>query len=102
MKLTEEKIESLKKYAEFGYSPRRIAYLLNIPKKDFLAFGEAISDENTEIGHAYRQGEALGELRIDEDLASCLAQGEHKAAEILDQRDYRRKIQKLRKELFGI
>lgn len=99
--LSEEYINKVNSYGALGYSPERIASMLQLSglKKDILIV--RINSVGDTYNTAYFNGRAIGEYNIDAELAKKAEKGEIDAITMLQQRKDDRNHLDLRRDLLG-
>ena len=97
-----DKIEQIKGYGKFKYSPERITVLLGLTRVDRQTFLQEFENPESDVRLAYEQGVALGEYEIDEALLKMATDDNVIAATELSRRRYYANINRIKKELFGI
>lgn len=70
---SEMQLNQIKKYAQYGYSPDRIAILMDIWGRDKDDFLILVSDESASECQAYLSGEAIGASNADNTLEAIIS-----------------------------
>ena len=95
-------MSQINEYAKLGYSPQRIASMLNLSGKAKIQFVCRINSPGDTYNIAYKKGEADGEYTIDLELCNKAEKGEIEAIELLDSRKNNRNLKDLKMKLFGV
>lgn len=98
----EEYLPKVKNFGALGYSPERIADILNLAGKVRQAFIYRLTTVGDTLYQSYYSGRAIGEYNIDVGIRKKAEAGETESAVLLAERQKQREEEDLRKELFGI
>jgi len=102
MKTEKEILNVVFRYAKMKYSPQRICILLGLDAKDTVKLMERFNRPDDPVRIRYEQGMAIGDYRIDRDLEKAGSEGNPNAISELSLRQYHRRNDILKKDLFGI
>lgn len=97
--------KTLKRIINFGalkYSAIKICKILGYNKAQTEQFLIEFENEDSAVRRNYDQGVAIGEYNIDAELAKQAEKGEIFSIIELRKGQYHRKIEDLKKDLFGI
>lgn len=94
--------EQITNYAALGYSPRRIAILLQVTLEDRPKFYKRLQTPGDPYHEAYQFGFAAGEYNIDATLQQQAENGHSDSAKIIAERSQKRAFDNLKRKLFGI
>lgn len=100
--LGEGYLSQVRSFGALGYTPERIAALLNLTKKQKFALSVRLSLPGDVYFEAYRNGLAIGAYNIDVELVKSAEKGEADSIELLEQRRNDRALLDLRRDLFGV
>lgn len=89
-------------YAKMKYTPEKICVLLGLTKKQTTELLIRFEDPEDPVKIRYEQGKAIGDYRIDKKLKNVSEKGYAQAIAELSTRQYHRRMDELKKELFGI
>lgn len=92
----------IRTFGAVGYSPERIANILNLKGHDREEFLIRITTENDPYYQAWINGQAIGEWNIDAELAKAAEKGDTDAIELQSDRARARQIKDLRLKMFGV
>ena len=92
----------IRSFGAMGYSSERIADLLKLKGKERAVLIVRLSIPEDEYYQAYKNGHAIGEWNIDAELAKQAEHGDIDAIAALGERSKKRRINDLKKDLFGI
>jgi len=92
----------IQKYGMLKLHPERICKLLGFSGCDADSFLLEFQEENSQIRIAYDKGLIACEMKIDAELIKKSVTGDITAITELNTRQYRSKINAMKKELFGI
>ena len=94
--------KQIRSFGALGYSPERIADLLNLSgaARTTLLLKLSLPDDPYYL--AYQNGFAIGAWNIDAELAKNAEKGDTEAISTLASRSKERRIKDLKKQLFGI
>lgn len=95
-------LSQIRSFGAMGYSPERIADLLNLSKEERVELTVRLSLPGDEYHNAYKNGMAVGEWNIDAELAKQAEKGDIDAIAALGTRTKERQVNDLKKRLFGI
>ena len=101
IRLSEDLFPRIKVYAQLGYSPERIASLLELSGRECEALVHRLTSNGDEFNQVYLNAMATGENVIDNELAKKAEKGDVEAAELLQARRNERNHLDLRRELLG-
>lgn len=101
IRLSEDLFPRIKVYAQLGYSPERIASLLDLSCRECQALVHRLTSNGDEFNQVYLNAMATGENVIDNELAKKAEKGDVEAAELLQGRRNERNHLDLRRELLG-
>jgi hypothetical protein len=97
-----EYTNQIRSFGAMGYSPERIADLLNLSGEERTKLIVRLAIPRDPYYIAYKNGNAVGEWNIDAELAKQAEKGEIDAIAALSNRSKERHIKDLKKKLFGI
>lgn len=100
--LSDDYVNQVRTFSSLGYTPERIAKLINITRKEQAILVLRISLPGDVYHEAYHQGRTIGEYNIDVELAKKAEMGDIDAITLLEERKNNRVELDLRQELFGI
>ncbi|DBA56245.1 hypothetical protein [Porphyromonas gingivalis] len=89
-------------FGSLGYSPQRIADLLNLKGLERSQFLICINTHGDPLNLAYRNGEVIGEWNIDAALSKQAETGDVDAIKLRNDRILERKIADMKREKFGL
>lgn len=95
----------LTKVMNFGalkYGPYKICKLLGFTLEQTDEFLVHFADEQSDIRIKYEQGVSIGDYNLDAELAKLGESGDVLAISTLGTRQYHRKMDEMKKDLFGI
>lgn len=98
----DEYLSQVRAFGALGYSPERIANMLQLRGKKRVAFLLRVRLPGDSYEQAYKHGHAIGEYNIDAELAKQAERGDTQAIELLERRKNDRIELDLRRELFGV
>lgn len=97
----EEYISQVRAFGSLGYSPERIAAMLQFTGIKKTSLIMRINSVGDTYNTAYLNGRAIGEYNIDAELAKKAERGDVESITLLQQRKAERQESDLRRELFG-
>jgi len=100
--LEEELLEVVFRLAKMKYTPERICTFLGLNTKDTARLIERFSLVDDPVKIRYEQGLTVGDYRIDKGLEKAGVKGNPVAVSELNIRQYHRRMDEMKKELFGI
>lgn len=89
-------------YAKMKYTPEKICVLLGLTKKQTTELLTRFEDPEDPVKRRYEQGKAICDYRMDKALEKAGARGNLLAIAELSTRQYHRRMDELKKELFDI
>lgn len=92
----------IRNYGALKYTVARMIVLLNLDPDEADAFEQEFQDPLSAIRRYYEQGLAIGEYNIDVELAKAGEKGDVLAIMEINKRNENRKIDQVRKDLFGV
>ena len=92
----------IRTFGAVGYSPERIANILNLKGHDREEFLIRITTEHDPYYQAWINGQAIGEWNIDAELAKAAEKGDTDAIELQSDRARARQVKDLRLKMFGV
>lgn len=92
----------IRTFGTLGYSPSRIADILNLAKEDRIELISRIRTPDDNYYKAYQNGKAIGEWNIDAELAKKAEKGDIEAMNTLATRTKEREMKDLKANLFGV
>ena len=92
----------IRSFGALGYSPERIAALLNLTGKEKTNLIVRLAIPDDPYYMAYQNGLAIGSWNIDAELAKQAEKGAVDSISALAERSKERRIKDLKKQLFGI
>jgi len=98
----DELLEVVFRLGKMKYTPERICTFLGLDTKKTSEFIVRFSRSDDPVRIRYEQGLAIGDYRIDRGLEKAGIKGNPVAISELNLRQYHRRMDELKKELFGI
>lgn len=95
-------INRIRSFGALGYSPERIAAILDLRGKERTELIIRLSIPGDPYFLAYQNGLALGSWNIDAELAKQAERGDVDSIKALTDRSNDRKVKDLKKKLFGV
>ena len=102
MLIDQNSLVKIRNYGALKYTPDRICVLLGLDLEESRAFIDEFADLQSQTRRFYEQGVAIGEYNIDVELAKQGEKGDVFAIMEISKQQENRKIDKVRKELFGL
>ena len=100
--ITDMYIQKVRTFGAMGYSPERIAGLLDLRGRERAELIIRLSICGDDVCVAYDNGRAIGEYNIDAELTKQAERGDVDSIETLAARSKERKLKDMKKDLFGI
>lgn len=92
----------IRNYGALKYSPETICKMLGLFGEEADRFMVDFQNDQSPVRQFYDQGVAIGDYNIDAELAKQSEKGDILSIVELNNRQYRTKINNLKKELFGL
>ena len=99
---TNRYISNVRTFGALGYDAERIADLLDMHGKTRIELIARLGTPNDELRVAFDNGRAIGEYNIDVQLTKQAESGDTFSVEALSLRAKERKLNDLKRNLFGI
>ncbi len=100
--LTAHPIDKFKIFGALDYTIDEIAVILDVSPMERNVIAERLDNPRDELAIAYSEGKFRGKAQTDVALTQLAWKGESDAIETLSELIKGRKIDKLKKELFGL
>lgn len=95
-------LRKITNFSALQYSPERICFLIGLTGQESYQLLIDIKTPDTEAWRAYNRGSAVGDYNIDAALMKASETGDVMAEATLRERQDKRKIEDLKRELFGL
>lgn len=95
-------LRKITNFSALQYSPERICFLIGLTGQESDQLLTDIQTPDTEANRAYKRGIAVGDYNIDAALMKASETGDVMAESTLRERQDKRKIEDLKRELFGL
>ena len=95
-------IRKIVNFSALQYSPQRICQLIGLTGEDAKHFLLDIQTKDSAPYNAYQKGIAIGDYNIDATLMKASEAGDIMAEATLRDRQEKRRVADLKKQLFGI
>lgn len=102
MTLDETILNKIRNYGALKYRPRRIVELLGLNSEEQAFIVRELEDPDSIAYRYYRQGVKIGEYNVDAELAKNAEKGDILSIQELSDRQHKREMDDLKRELFGI
>lgn len=95
-------LRKITNFSALQYRPERICFLIGLTGQEYEQLLSDIQTPDTEPNRAYNRGIAVGDYNIDAALMKASETGDVMAESTLRERQDKRKIEDLKRELFGL
>lgn len=95
-------LTKIRNYGALKYTVDRIIVLLGLDPDEAEEFTVLFEDRKSQVRRLYEQGVAIGEYNIDVELAKAGEKGDVFAIMEIGKQQETRKLNQLKKDLFGV